>query len=227
MARYRKVTGERIVAALVDGVIMYFLGTLVTIIPMIFIGFDNFFEMIFATAFDTTGDMVSNEYMMFTAVSVYLSTAVGIVYFVVVPWKWNGQTIGKKLMSLKAINEYGENPSFMQHFVRAVQNWATYFSALIGWLVFINYIIFGIVSILSFVVYIAFIVAFIMMLAREDGRGLHDLMANTYVIHIDENLNKDFAEKTAQMGDWVEVEDKDDDWDKKEEDTEEDDEWNF
>jgi len=60
-------------------------------------------------------------------------------------------------------------------------------------------------------------------------------MTGTYVISANENLDRDFAEKTAQMGDWIEVEDKDDQWGKKDESQddwdkkkdEDDDEWEF
>ncbi len=127
-------------------------------------------------------------------------------------------------MKLKAVNEYGENPSFIQHFFRAIQNWTVYYTALIGWVIVINYLVFSVISMFSIVVSGVFLVSFIMMLAREDGRGLHDLLTGTYVVKTDENLNKEFAETTAQMGDWVEVEDKDDEWDKKKESN---DEWDF
>jgi uncharacterized RDD family membrane protein YckC len=168
--------------------------------------------------------MFDGEFGNFIYISSVIGLLLSIIYFVYMPFKMEGQTLGKKLMKLKAVNEYGENPSFIQHFFRAIQNWTVYYTALIGWVIVINYLVFSVISMFSIVVSGVFLVSFIMMLAREDGRGLHDLLTGTYVVKTDENLNKEFAETTAQMGDWVEVEDKDDEWDKKKESN---DEWDF
>lgn len=230
MRRYKKVSGERVVAALIDYIAMYILGLVVAIVPMLFIGFDNFLDMFIGSAFEATGDVVSEDLILYTMITTYAGVLIGVIYFVLIPWRMNGQTIGKKIMKLKAINEYGENPNLWQHFIRAVQNWNTYFTALIGWIIAVNYLLYSVTSIFVFVVSIAFLVSFIMMLAREDGRGLHDMIAGTYVVSCNENLDKEFAETTAQMGDWVEVEDKDDDWDRSSNDKDnnkDDDEWSF
>ena len=227
MRGYKKVSGERVVAALVDYIIMQVVGVIVTIVPMLVMGFDNFFDMLFGVGMEPVGDDILSEgFIIFTMVTVYLGFVVSTLYFCVVPWLWKGQTIGKKLMKLKAVNEYGENPNFFQHLVRGVQNWSTVYIALIGWVIVINYLLYSILSMGTLVVSILFLISFIMMLAREDGRGMHDMISGTYVIKVDENLDKEFAEQTAQMGDWVEVEDSDDDWDKKEPE-EEKDEWEF
>ena len=218
MRGYKKASGERVVAALVDYVVMYIVSLIISVVPLIFIGFENFFDMILG------GSMFDGEFGNFIYISSVIGLLLSIIYFVYMPFKMEGQTLGKKLMKLKAVNEYGENPSFIQHFFRAIQNWTVYYTALIGWVIVINYLVFSVISMFSIVVSGVFLVSFIMMLAREDGRGLHDLLTGTYVVKTDENLNKEFAETTAQMGDWVEVEDKDDEWDKKKESN---DEWDF
>ena len=226
MKQYKKVSGERVVAALVDYVVMYGLGLVIAVLPMLFVGFDNFIDMLIGSSFETTGDVMPEGMIIYTMITVYVGFLVGVIYFVIIPWKMNGQTFGKKMLKLKAINEYGENPNLWQHFLRAIQNWSVYFSALIGWIVLIDYLVFSIISLLSLVVSVVFLISFIMMLAREDGRGLHDMLAGTFVISTNENLDREFAEATAQMGDWVEVEDKDDDWDTEAKDKD-DDEWSF
>lgn len=229
MKNFKKVSGERIVAALVDYVAIYIMGLIISFIPMIFLGFDGFIDMLFGSALEPSvgaGEMPEG-FIIYTMITVYAQVVLGLVYFVVVPRLWNGQTVGKKLLKLKAINEYGENPSLWQHFVRAIQNWTTYYTALIGWVIMINYLAFTLLSIGSFLVSILFLISFIMLLAREDGRGIHDMISGTYVIKADENLDKDFVETTAQMGDWIEVEDQDDQWDKKKEEKSDEDDWSF
>lgn len=74
---------------------------------------------------------------------------------------------------------------------------------------FIAYIVLA--AIVGNLTTIVILVAFIMFLAREDGKGLHDLIANTQVVKVDYDINKQFVEKTSQMGDWAEVVDEDDD----------------
>jgi uncharacterized RDD family membrane protein YckC len=226
MQRYKKVSGERVVAALVDYIAMYVVGLIISIVPLFFFGFEDFIDSIFGAAIMGTGDTMSPEFIMYTMITVYAGLVVYLIYFVIVPWKWNGQTLGKKLMKLRAINEYGENPGLWSHFVRSIQGWTTYYTALVGWVILINYLLFSVLSIVTFLISAVFLVSFIMMLAREDGRGLHDMMAGTWVIKTDENLDQQFAETTAQMGDWVEVEDRDDDWDKAPKEKEDDD-WEF
>jgi uncharacterized RDD family membrane protein YckC len=238
MNTYKKITGERIIAALIDYAAIYIVTQIISIIPMFFIGIDSTIDMLFSGAFGGVGGDAASEanliiYMMITT---YGGVLVSILYFGIIPWKWNGQTLGKKLFKLKAVNEYGENPKLFTHLLRAIQNWATYFVGLLGWVLFINIIVYSIVVMIGSVLFfIILLISFIMLLAREDGRGLHDLMTGTYVISANENLDRDFAEKTAQMGDWIEVEDKDDQWGKKDESQddwdkkkdEDDDEWEF
>ncbi len=230
MREFKKVSGERVVAALIDYVAMYIIGLIISIIPIAVVGFsggvDSIFDMLIGNP-EVTGDVVPEGMMYYTLITVYVGLIASVIYFVVIPWRWNGQTIGKKLMKLRAVNEYGENPTFFQHFIRAIQNWTVYYTALIGWVILVNYLMFSILSIASLLVYIVFIISFIMLLAREDGRGIHDMISGTWVIKDDDTVDRGFAEATAQMGDWVEVEDQEDDWDKKKDDDEDDDAWEF
>jgi len=216
MNTYKKNTGERIIAALIDYAVIYIVSQIIAFIPMLFIDFDLVGELMFSGLFGGTGGDVANssELILYFMITIYGTLVVGVIYFGFIPWKWNGQTLGKKLFKLKAVNEYGENPGLFTHLLRAIQNWGTYVPALLGWLLFINYFAYwisaGAGGLLSGLV---LIISFIMILAREDGRGLHDLMTGTYVISTNENLDRDFVEKTAQMGDWIEVDDPDDSWD--------------
>jgi len=161
-------------------------------------------------------------YNNFLLVSVISETMIGVLYFVYVPFKVNGQTLGKKIMGIKAIDEFGNNPSFKQHFVRAIQNWTSYVSALTFFIIYISVVAFTIISgVLGTIVFVVLIVSCLMVLSREDSRGVHDLMTDTRVVKADIDLNKEFVEKTTQMSDWAEVvgeggksEKSDDLWDK-------------
>ncbi|MFK5883748.1 MAG: RDD family protein [Candidatus Izemoplasma sp.] len=217
----RKVSGERIAAAIIDAIIVFIFVILATIPYLISFGLDGFFDLILGASSDLFD--IDNDYANFIVFSILIELFIGILYFVYIPYKMNGQTLGKKMLRIKAINEFGENPSFKQHFVRAVQNWSLYATVPFVLLVHSNYLTYLIiVSILSNLIVLAVIVAFIMMLAREDGKGLHDLIANSLVVKVDYDINKGFIEKVTQMSDWAEVvdtedqgfdiEDNDEDW---------------
>lgn len=204
----RKVSGERIAAALIDAVILSVIAIIPTLILGAVYGFEGVIENIFMQ--DNPLDP-TNEYITFMMVSVSSETLIGILYFSVVPWKWNGQTLGKKFLGIKAINEFGENPSFFQHIVRAIQNWGGYVMLPLSFLLFVNYLTYIVVAgVMGFIPSLLLFVSLIMLLAREDGKGLHDLMAGTNVVKVNEDINQEFVEKTTQMSEWATVVDKDD-----------------
>lgn len=219
--KFKKVSGERLVAALVDSIIVSIVSGIPIAVYMFKDGLDGFLEQ-YMDSIVSTGD-VSNAYgVWYFLIAVLSGLIVGYLYFAYLPSKMNGQTLGKKMMSIKAIDEFGNNPSLKQHSIRAVQVWGSYAGAICLPLLGVSLNAYSIVSgLLGTVVSIITFVAFIMILAKDDGRGIHDTMAGTYVVKADIDLDKDFVEKTTQMGDWADVEykdsfgdeeDKKDDW---------------
>lgn len=207
----QKVTGERIAAAIIDAVIIGILAIAITVIALIPEGFDGFVDMMLGAGGLDDSFEPSDSYLTFLLASTIGELVLGVIYFVLIPFKMNGQTLGKKFLSIKAINEFGENPNLKQHFIRSVQNWSAYFAAPFVFLAYSNYIAYVLVAgLLANIAIILLIVAFIMLIAREDGKGLHDLMANTRVVKVDFDINKKFVEQTSQMSDWAEVVDEDD-----------------
>ena len=101
----------------------------------------------------------------------YIADAISAIIIIALWIVWNGQTPGKKILNLKIVDANYEELDLITSIVR-----------------YIGYYI----NILTFFVGFA-IIAF-----REDRRGLHDILAKTYVIHTDkektENEN-DTADK--------------------------------
>ena len=88
---------------------------------------------------------------------------------------WKGQSIGKKLVNIKIVNERYEDIDIKTAIIR-----------------YIGYIVSTITLLIGFA-----IVPF-----REDKRALHDLMANTYVIHTDKDkteIENDGADKVLSI----------------------------
>ena len=140
----KKVSGDRSAAAIIDAVIIAILVIIPTILYLIPYGLDGYFELLLGESGDAFD--VGNEYSNFLVFSTLSELLIGILYFVFIPYKMNGQTLGKKMLRIKAINEFGENPSLKQHFIRAVQNWSIYGTAPFVFLVYSNYITFLVVA---------------------------------------------------------------------------------
>jgi uncharacterized RDD family membrane protein YckC len=217
---YKKVTGERIVAAIIDSIIVSIITSIPTGLLMFRDGFDAFIDNFFTTSVggETTFDLGIDFYIY----SGIAGIVIGVLYFAYIPYKWNGQTLGKKMMSIKAIDEFGNNPTFGKHILRAIQVWDTYVAFLALPLLFVGVTSYTIVSgLIGGGVGLLVFISLIMLLAKDDGRGIHDSMAGTYIVKSDVDMDKQFVEKTTQMGEWAEVDydfdkteskDKKDDW---------------
>ena len=199
----RKVSGERIAAAVIDAIIV----SVIALIPMALMGAIYGFENALELAFLQENPLEpTSDYINFIVISLGIETIIGILYFALLPFLWNGQTLGKRFLGIKAINEFGENPSFIKHLVRAIQNWGAYVMFPLSFLIFVNYLTYFVLSTLLWIIPgIIILVSMIMLLSREDGKGLHDLLAGTNVVKVSSNVNQDFIEKTTQMSEWADV----------------------
>ena len=225
----KKVTGERIVAAIIDSIIVGIIVAIFSFVAALVTGYGSEIANLFTNAFagteTATTEIMTKEQIYFTVASTVIEFIIGWIFFVHIPYKMNGQTLGKKLMRIRAINEFGENPTYKQHIVRAIQNWSAYLSLPIVFSLLVNVILGSILAVIAgFITTPLVIVSIILILAREDGKGLHDLMAGTNVVLAAVNIEDEFIEKTTRMADWAEVDyvqkdsndsdEKEDDWDK-------------
>ena len=114
-----------------------------------------------------------------------ISVALTIAYYAIFQYMNKGQTIGKKLLRIKVVDkDTKESPTIIKGLIRSL----IIFSILSGTLsiLFIyilnkeNYFI-SYLSLLSFELIFSLITV-ILILYKKDGRGLHDIMANTIVV---------------------------------------------
>lgn len=89
----------------------------------------------------------------------YLVIIALLIFYIIIP-SVKGQTIGKNLLKIKIISKTGLNVGYGKNILR-----------------FIGYVI----NIFTFGV------GFLMCVFREDGRGLHDMIAGTYVVRSTES----------------------------------------
>lgn len=113
-----------------------------------------------------------------------ISLVVTIGYFVLFQYLNNGQTIGKKILKLKIVNEANKKVGFLQMIFRTL----IIYGILTGVLNLILINLLGknsylqIYSILTMMQSIFVITSMLFILYRKDKRGLHDVMAKTSVI---------------------------------------------
>lgn len=107
-----------------------------------------------------------------------------IGYFVIFGYLNQGQTIGKKICNIKVVNKDGNKPSILNMLFRSLFIYGIF--TLIYSTIFVNILnirIFTYVYIIvNYVEALFIIISFFMILYRKDGRGLHDMIAKTFVV---------------------------------------------
>ena len=114
-----------------------------------------------------------------------ISVALTIAYYVVFQYMNKGQTIGKKLLKIKVVDKDTKEPiSILKGLLRSFIILSILSGTLCILLLYIlnrnNYFI-G-YSLILFLEGIFTLTSIILVLYRKDGRGLHDMMANTIVV---------------------------------------------
>lgn len=125
------------------------------------------------------------DYQKGNVIPLAVNTTLTIAYFVIFQYMNKGQTLGKKLFHIKVVDNKTEKPiSILKGLLRSLITLGIISSCLNILFIyvlnkntyFIPYITIGVIELLFDLVTIIFI------LYKQDGRGLHDLMANSKVI---------------------------------------------
>ncbi len=107
-----------------------------------------------------------------------------LVYFVLLPYVWNGQTVGKKIMRIKVVSNNEKKVTIVAYLIRnMVMNGLTQMILTLLFLYLLPssmYFIFS--SILTFIQLILVMISIFMILYKRDKRGLHDILSGTKVV---------------------------------------------
>lgn len=212
------VRNQRVSAAVVDYLIYQFITLIAGLLMIPFIGIDAIME---ASLGFLEGEVPSEAFILYTVFTTIAGLIIGIIYYGWVPARKNGQTLGKAFFHVRAVDENGENPTLGGHLLRAVMLYGLYVGTPALLLLTIDYGTYTFInSFLSVLVFGVVIISLILLLSRPDAKGVHDLIAKSYVVDeyyaMDEAMQNDKAqEKTKEdplAFDYDAWEDKDDPW---------------
>ena len=142
-------------------------------------------EIKFQDYFDRA-TMISQQIDQKCVIYTIFNIAFILGYFVILPYFWYGQTLGKRLLKIHVISETDGKVSIGSYLIRNMINNGLAYMILILLVLYLlpskMYFIFE--SILSFIQIILVIISISMILYRQDKRGLHDLLSGTKVVPI-------------------------------------------
>ena len=113
-----------------------------------------------------------------------VSTVLSIIYFVVLAYFMNGETLGKKLMKIKITSNNDKKLTMNNYLIRAlvIDSVLMNILTILIILLFNKDIYLTSYNIISYVFSFVYIVSLAMILFSKNGRGLQDILANTKVI---------------------------------------------
>ena len=193
---------KRIIAFVIDIVIVSLVVSLINLLPLdpykdkYKDAYEKYNEVVQKSTEDEKNDykdeIIELNYEVYkyrTYSSMFSATAL-ILYFGVLPLVMNGQTLGKKIMKLRVVSNNEKKLNFWKYLIRIV---------ILNniWLSLINvgavYVVSGVkfyyvtyvISMLSSLIYM---LNLIMVMFRKDNRGLHDMVAGTKVIEVNNDV---------------------------------------
>ena len=137
-------------------------------------------------------DNVNYNYKLIklSIVSTIVSILVILLYFVVIQYYFNGQTVGKKIMKLRVVSNSSKKLNILNYLIRSLILNSVLINTLSIIMVFAlsknNYLIYNeIIYVVNYIIEMAII---FMMGFNKDNRGLQDYVANTKVIYEGEEV---------------------------------------
>lgn len=112
-----------------------------------------------------------------------VSCALFIGYFIIFGYMNKGQTLGKKIFKIRVVNKDGEKASFCNILIRSLFIYgilSNLYSIICVLFFNVNVFDYG-YKIVGTIESVFLFVSFFMIIYKKDGRGLHDLIAGTYV----------------------------------------------
>lgn len=114
-----------------------------------------------------------------------LNTIIILCYFVLVPYYWDGKTIGKKIFKIRIIKtDSKQKPSLNDYLLRSllINGILCYLISMCSVFLFSDFNYFLITIICGIMQILLVIISIFMIIYRHDFKGVHDLVCSTQVI---------------------------------------------
>ena len=190
----KKVTGKRFCAYIVDYVIVALIASLFARVPILNPNYDRYMEeynkyieSVKTSLNDSASDeIIDNSYEM-TKLGVnitIINLVVGAIYFVVVPYFMNGQTLGKKMLKIRMVDDNNERPKLYQVLIHSIiiNSLLTTTISVITLLCLSKATYLNISEVVQIIDMGLLFGSFGCMIVRKDGKGIHNILAHTNVI---------------------------------------------
>lgn len=121
-----------------------------------------------------------------TIIKSVITIIITFAYFATYAYYNNGQTLGKKLMHIKVVNEDGQDVTHLQMALRTLiinECFLSIVSVIMLFFIKSNQYLYT-VGLVGFMQSIIVIICLLMIIIRKDKRGLHDLLCKTKVIEM-------------------------------------------
>ncbi len=175
-------------------------------------------EEISEEEYTEAGIPITYELYRLNVYYVIIDIVVVLLYFGVLPYFLKGQTLGKRLFQLRIVGIKDKPLSIVNYLLRCIVLNNVLISIALQCIVHIMSVdnFYAVYQNVNLVGYIILYISLFMVIVRRDGRGLHDMVANTKVVYIGETQKDQIAEEQKVMESEMEVKPKEPKKEKKE-----------
>ena len=122
-----------------------------------------------------------------TGLSTVITVTLYVLYFIVLQYYMNGQTLGKRILKIKIVKKDDTDLSMNDLVIRNVINNSILCNTIVAILALVNKNTYFYGSaIIQFIQYSIIIISLFMIIIRKDGRSIPDFIASTKVIKLEE-----------------------------------------
>ena len=164
-------------------------------------------EEISEEEYTEAGIPITYELYRLNVYYVIIDIVVVLLYFGVLPYFLKGQTLGKRLFQLRIVGIKDKPLSIVNYLLRCIVLNNVLISIALQCIVHIMSVdtFYAVYQNVNLVGYIILYISLFMVIVRRDGRGLHDMVANTKVVYIGETQKDQIAEEQKVMESEMEV----------------------
>ena len=121
------------------------------------------------------------------ALEIVINSILIVIYYIMIPYMWNGKTLGKHIMKIKIVSKKDTRINLMSLFIRTfiVNGLFSTIRIIMGIYMIPKSFYLSFVSILAILQLLALIVSYFMIKYRQDSLGLEDILSQSKVIKLD------------------------------------------